>query len=477
MAPTVATAAGLVEGHDEGHDEGRVTVFRGIPFANAPRWCPPAAPTAWAGTRDATSFGPAAPQGPGFATVLPLEDVNDWDEEACLSLNVWARPSARHRPVMVWFHGGSFLTGSSAMPLYDGARLAAEHDVVVVSANYRLGALGYAPVAGHLNVGVLDQLAALRWVQDHISSFGGDPAQVTIFGESAGAGSVLHVAVSPLARGLVHRVIAQSGATNFTPDADQMAEVADRIRQRVDVNGPVGAIIDAQAAVLAELMPARGPMPFHPTVDGDVIPSRPQAGLPADVELLIGTTRDELSLYVDDWGLTEEQWRTRADRAVAHLALADPRPVLDAYAAGSPPARRWADFRTDADMWLPCLDVAEAHRGTTYVYRFDWPAAPPHQQLRACHAIDLPFTFGTFDVGTWGAFVGAGPGASAVGAALRARWAAFAAGEEPWPPYEPSRRATMVFDAESRVEDDPRGPVREAWRAAQGQAQPAVPAG
>ncbi|HVM65627.1 MAG TPA: carboxylesterase family protein [Acidimicrobiales bacterium] len=471
----------LPAGRLAGREDGPLSVFLGVPFARGPRWRAPEPAAPWAGTRDATAFGPAAPQGPGFTTVLPLEDVAEWDEDGCLTLNVWAPSGASDLPVMVWFHGGSFMTGSSAMPLYNGARLAAEQRMVVVSANYRLGALGYAPVAGRTNVGVLDQLAALEWVRDHIAEFGGDPRQVTIFGESAGAGSVLHIVASPLARGLVRRAIAQSGATNFTPTADQMADVADRIRRRVDVDGPVAAIIEAQAAVLAELIPTRGVLPYHPTVDGDVVPARPQAGLPADVDLLIGTTRDEMTLYVDDWELSDDKWRARAARALENLPLIDPGRVIDAYADEPSPARRWGAFRTDADMWLPCLDVAEAHPGTTFLYRFDWGAAAPNERLGACHAIDLPFTFDTFDVGTWGAFVGAGPEAATVGAALRGAWAAFARGEEPWAAFEGTRRATMVFDgprhaedgedgagAGCRTEHDPRGAVRAAWRAALG---------
>src|SRR5579862_5724883 len=457
---TVATTAGRVAGRDEG----RLTVYRGVPFAEGPRWRPPEASRPWRGVRDAGTFGPAAPQGPGFPTVLPLEGVDDWDEAACLTLNVWAPAAARGLPVMVWFHGGSFMTGSSAMPLYDGARLAGEHDVVVVSANYRLGALGYAPVADHFNVGVLDQLAALGWVRDNIDGFGGDPGRVTVFGESAGAGSVLHLLASPRSTGLVHRAIAQSGATEFTPAADQMGDLADRIRHHVDVDGPAAAIVEAQAVVLAELLPTRGVLPYHPTVDGDIIPARPQAGLPAGIDLVIGTTRDEMSLYVDDWELTEDKWRSRAARVLENMPLSHAEHIIASYGDEPTPARRWADFRTDADMWLPCLDVADAHAGSTYVYRFDWGAAPPNERLRACHAIDLPFTFGTFGAATWGAFVGAGAEAEQLGASLRAAWAAFAAGEATWPAYEPGRRATMVFDRERRVEDDPRGGVRETWR-------------
>ncbi|HZQ87382.1 MAG TPA: carboxylesterase family protein [Acidimicrobiales bacterium] len=464
MGAVAATTAGRVAGREE-HG---LTVFRGVPFAQGPRWRPPEPPQPWTGTRDASRFGPAAPQGPGFTTVLPLEDVNDWDEEHCLTLNVWAPTGAAGLPVMVWFHGGSFMTGASAMPLYNGARLAAEQHVVVVSANYRLGALGYAPVAGFTNVAVLDQIAALEWARDNIGEFGGDPGRVTIFGESAGAGSVLHILASPRARGLVYRAIAQSGATNFTPTADQMADVADRIRRRVDPDGPAAAIIEAQAAVLAELIPTRGVLPYHPTVDGDVIPARPQAGLPADVALMIGTTRDEMTLFVDDWELSEAAWQSRVSRALGNMALTRPELVAAAYDDALAPAQRWAEFRTDSDMWLPCLDVADADAGTTFVYRFDWPAAPPNARLGACHAIDLPFTFDTFDVGGWGAFVGAGPPASDLGRRLRSAWADFAAGAAPWPAYDRSRRQTMVLGPTSGVEDDPRGPVREAWQAAQG---------
>jgi carboxylesterase type B len=470
---TVTTTAGRVAGADEERAGRRLSVWRGIPFSDPPtggrRWHPPEPVTPWSGVRDATTFGPAPPQLPGFPTALPTEAFacGAWEEAGCLTLNVWAPAGARGRPVLVWIYGGAFTTGGSAMPSYDGATLAAEGDVVVVSANYRLGVLGYVPVAGHANIGVLDQIAALQWVRDNIDGFGGDPGQVTIFGESAGAGSVLHVLASPRSAGLVHRAIAQSGATTLTPTLDRVQEIADRLRRRVDVDGPVGAILDAQHELLIELLPTSGPMPFHPTLDGDVVPILPSAGLPSGVDLVIGTTADELALYVDDdgWTLDEEGWHKRALRYLENMTVARPDVLLDAYDDLAIPGERWSALQTDAAMWVPCLDVADAHAGRTFVYRFDWPAAPPNERLGACHAIDIPFTLGTLDRCGWAAFVGADDDAVMLGRTLRRAWISAASGEDPWPAYDPSRRATMIFDRRCRVEDDPRGAVRRAWRA------------
>ena len=202
VTTAVMTTGGRLQGVDERHADRPLAVFRGIPFAEPPvgplRWRAPEPRRPWRGTRDARAFGPAAPQPPdALGTALPAGAfaVGPTDEAECLTLNVWAPSdsSSDPRPVLVWLHGGAFMTGSSAMPSYDGATLAAEAGVVVVSANYRVGALGFVPVAGQANVGLLDQLLALAWVRDNVAAFGGDPSRVTVFGESAGAGSVLHL--------------------------------------------------------------------------------------------------------------------------------------------------------------------------------------------------------------------------------------------------------------------------------------------
>jgi len=173
-------------------------------------------------------------------------------------------------------------------------------------------------------------------------------------------------------------------------------------------------------------------------------------------------------LFLDDatWTLAEDRYRKRALRYLENMTVSRPEVVLAAYEDLPSPAQRWAELRTDAEMWMPCLDVADAHPGRTFVYRFDWPAAPPNAQLGACHAIDIPFTFGTLGRCGWDAFVGADGDAASLGRTLRRAWVDFATGDDPWPAGVGSRRPTMIFDRRGRVEDDPRGDVRRAWRAA-----------
>jgi len=492
MDTAVTTTTGRLQGVDERHADRPLAVFRGIPFAEPPvgplRWRAPEPRRPWNGTREARSFGPAAPQAPDtLGTALPPEAfvVGPTDEAECLTLNVWAPadPSGP-RPVLVWLYGGAFMTGGSAMPSYDGATLAAEAGVVVVSANYRVGALGFVPVAGQANVGLLDQLLALTWVGDNIAAFGGDPSRVTVFGESAGAGSVLHLLASPRSDGLIRRAIAQSGATDLTLTADQTAEIADRFRLALDgdpAQVPTDAVIAAQNRVLADVASTIGVMPFHPSSDGDVVPAAPAAALRAGasrtVDLLLGTTADEMALFLDDASrtLSDTQFASRARRYLGggRVDAARVDELIGAYAGLPSGGERWSALQTDSAMWVPFLDVAEAHQGRTFAYRFDWPAAPPKDHLGACHAIDIPFTFATFDRCGWGAFVGADADAIALSRALRSAWAAFAAtgdpsteGLGPWPEHTAPVRSTMLLDRSCRLVEDPRADIRRAWEAA-----------
>ncbi|MHB8664795.1 MAG: carboxylesterase/lipase family protein [Acidimicrobiales bacterium] len=478
MATEVMTTAGRVGGRELG----LLTVFRGIPYAEPPigslRWRPPLPAAPWSGTLGAVAFGAAAPQTAGPPSALPRLDAGPMDED-CLTLNVWAPSDAHDRPVLVWIHGGGFTTGGTAIPSYDCARLAAEHDIVVVSANYRLGALGFAPIAGTSNLGLLDQLLALEWVRDNIDGFGGAPDAVTVFGESAGAGAILHLLAAPAASGLFHRAIVQSGATTLTLGLDQTLEVADRVRFALGVDpmtAPVGAILEAQDRVAGDLVATLGAMPFHPSVDGEVVPCRPvEAVSDSRVDLLIGTTRDELNTYLDPAAptLEAERLRKRATRYLAGYGIDGPEPVLAAYADLPSPAHVWAAMRTDAEMWLPALAIADAHGGRTFMYRFDWPAAPPNDHLGACHAIDIPFTFGTFETAGWDDFVGYDADAARLGDAIREAWSTFAATGDPstkrldrWSPYSTPTRATMLLGREQRMTTNVRGDVRDAWAAA-----------
>jgi para-nitrobenzyl esterase len=490
-AAIVETTSGRVEGRALEGPVGAVRVWRGIPFAAPPtgprRFELPAPPAPWTGVRPAVEPGaaPLQPVLPPLGVAVPGMTPAAIDEDS-LYLDVWAPAAAGTASdgpaaVMLWIPGGAFLIGAGSLPSYDGARLAAEGGVVVVAVNYRVGILGFPAFPdGHPNLGLVDLCAALAWVQENIGAFGGDPGRVTIFGESAGGGAISHLLATRLARGLFHRAIVQSGATGFTQTLAQAQKATERT---VAAAGGADlrtlapdALLAAQGEALVALMPELGAMPFHPCVDHGIVKRTPlealTAGDAAGVDLLIGTTAHEMRLYVD---VREDLPAERLRKLLVHEAgsEAGADALLAAYeAAGSPsPAHVWSDVRTDADLtrWAERLASAQAvHQPNTYRYLFTWEAAAEGGRLGACHAVDLPFTFGTFDVGGWDEFVGAGPAAEAVGRDLRARWAAFARDGVPgpdWPAYDATRRATRVIGPEPGVADDPRGGIRQAWEA------------
>jgi para-nitrobenzyl esterase len=497
-APVVETASGRIEGDRiEGADGVPLLRFLGVPYAAPPvgdrRWRAPRPPTPWTGTRAAHAFGPAAPQAAGVASRLPSFSVEPWAED-CLTLNVWTPATSGARPVLVWLHGGAYLGGGSAMGAFDGARLAAEGDVVVVTVNYRLGALGYLRVvpdvdAADANCGLRDQAAALEWVAAHAASFGGDPANVTVFGESAGAGSVLHLCVATR-RPPFRRAIVQSGEPRTLT-----TDLADRVRHAflgaLDVDPkaadaivslrarPVDALLAAQDTVVAELAIPTGMMPFHPTYDDELIDVDPITGFGAervaDVDLLIGNCRDELSLWrdprarnLDDARLLDMLGRLAGGRV-------DPARILAAYRDAQPDRSAgeiWEAARTDAVLRIPALRVADAQvaaGGRAFVYRFDWEAP----EIGAAHAVDVPFTFGTFDRDGWAAAVGADvrpDDAERLGRVMRDAWRAFAATGDPshpgipgWPAHDPVARPTLLLDEDPRVTLDPAAAARAVW--------------
>lgn len=382
---------------------------------------------------------------------------------------------------MVWLPGGAFVTGGASTPLYDGTRLAAGHRVVVVTVTYRVGALGFAAVPGATpNRGLLDQVAALRWVRDAIDAFGGDAGNVTVFGESAGGGSVLHQLVMPSAHGLFRRAIVQSGATDHTLTADQALSVAARFTSELggDLSAPVGLVIGAQHDAMLAALVEIGPMPFHPFVDGEVVASRPIGAMAnAGVDLLIGTTRDEMRMFLDQHPaeLDRDRLVRRLRRYLGSLGAPDDgAESLVAHYDDDPhlpsDADAWSAIQTDGEMRRPANAMAEAHTkgGPTFVYRFDQPLAGRLAHLWACHASDLPYPFGTLDVAGWPDVVG--PGALRLSDAMQAAWAAFARAGDPscdqvgdWPEYDLDRRATMLLTPESRVVDDPDGARRRRW--------------
>jgi para-nitrobenzyl esterase len=451
---------------------GDLQAFLGIRYATAGRF---EAPVVAAFDPDAPTdrFGPAAPQVADVVANVPGAPITDMSED-CLSLNIWTRfagASGERKPVMVWFPGGSFVTGATSQAVYDGARLAAEDDVVVVTVNYRLGALGFLDTRSiggtATNLGVRDAIAALSWVRTNIERFGGDPECVTAFGESAGAGLVLHVLASPPAGGLVQRAIVQSCAPNTILDAEKAALVARTLCDVLEVDDldslralPVDTIAAAQPKVFAALMSQLGMMPFHPCIDGDVLHAMPaQAfadGVAQGVPLLAGTTSEEMRLFLD--ASAEPPARERLVKRVSRYLGVDAaraETIIDGYAKAlgtDDLGEVWAFLFSDAEMQAPLRVALRAHAANapTYTYLFTWQAP----EFGAFHAVDLPFTFGTFDADGWGEFVGADKDAERLSRDLRGAWTTFARDGEPgWAQFP----TTMVFGRESFVADDPIG--------------------
>ena len=429
----------------------------GIPYATAARFAPPQ-PIAFDPSRaDGTHFGPAAPQvlDSPLGDIVPGMKVRDTDEHGCLTLNVWAPATDTPLPVLVWFHGGSFVIGASSQPVYDGAFLAAEQQVVVVSANYRLGALGFLDArsfGGVANCGVRDAICALGWVRDNIAAFGGDPTRVVAFGESGGGGLLLHALAAPTAAGMLAGAIIQSGATYATLDEARAATVLEALVAAAGVGAaaglrdlPIETLIAAQGAAMSTLLGTVGMMPFHPMVDDDLLRARPvdalANGAAAGVPLVAGTTADEMRLFVppDAEPAPREQLVRRVAR---YLRIDEPAavPIIDDYARalGTDDSNEIGRaVISDNEMQVPCRAVLEAHapHGPTYTYCFTWEGP----NVGACHGIDIPFPFGNFVEG-WDAFVGLDDDGRALSQTMQRAWAAFARDGDPgWPSYPAAR--------------------------------------
>lgn len=474
--PVVITAVGALEGLSLPG----ASAFLGIPYARPPvgsrRFQAPQPHPGWEGTRDATAFGPSAPQATGgqFAGLVPGMEVGPTSED-CLTLNVWTPDDAERLPVMVWVHGGAFVLGGSSLPTYDGARLATEQQVVVVSVNYRLGALGWlAGLPGvTANCGLLDQVLALTWVRDHIAAFGGDPGSVTVFGESAGAGSVLHLLAAPAADGLFHRAISQSPGAGQTLPPGVAALVSAALAAKVPdlLTAPIADLLAAQTQVADELLMTVGAMPFHPAVDGATLPVAPLVST-RPVPLLAGTTSEEMRLFAEPY-LADFDHETLVlvldglMSAEAHrpLGTANVDAVVTAYENELLPAGDRADVfaavSTDVTMRLPLATLLDRHEGPVFAYSFTWRATGAPRDVGACHAVDLPFTFGTLDRCGWGDWVGDAEQAEALSTAVRRAWAAFARSGRPeveqfpaWPAYG-GTRAVMELGRTVRLVHDP----------------------
>jgi para-nitrobenzyl esterase len=428
----------------------------GISYARAARFAAPEL-LPFDPARDVSSFSPAPPQplDSPLESIVPGMQVRSVDEHVCLTLNVWIPPDARNLPVLVWFPGGSFIIGASSQPVYDGSLLALEQNVVVVGVNYRLGALGFLDarsLGGVANCGVRDAICALDWIHTNIERFGGDPARVVAFGESAGGGLVLHTLSSLTSRGLLAGAIVQSGATFATLDDAKAALVRETLATEADVSElaelatlDVDALIKAQSIAMRALLPTVGMMPFHPMVDGDVLAAPPadalRAGVAAGVPLVAGTTADEMALFVDRTAPPPERDRL-LQRVARYLGIEDAAATVEAYSQSlgtNDTAAIWLALFSDQEMQAPCHAMVEAQslHAPTYTYLFTWEGPG----IGACHAIDVPFTFGNF-VDGWDAFVGIDDAGRELSRAMRTAWSNFARTGDPGWPGAPS---AMIF--------------------------------
>jgi carboxylesterase type B len=469
--------------------------FKGVRFAAPPfganRLLPPQPVEPWRGVCDALAFGPKSPQveyPPGIAEGIP-ELVGSGED--CLTLNIWTPSIGARLPVMVWIPGGMFeFHATGATPFYEGSRFARD-GVVCVTIGYRVGAEGFLYLPNSVaNLGLLDQIAALEWVRENIAAFGGDPGNVTIFGESAGAMSVATVLAIPGAKGLFHRAIVESGNTPMVNSAGTAERMGRRLAELLGVEATREAIaatspeevLQAQTKLRGDLLARPDPafwgevalsyLPWAPTVDGRVIPEPPikriTAGAAADIDLLVGSNLEETRLFflADD---SIDRISEEAVTAMAALYGLSPE-GLSAYRAAhrdASPGELFSAIQTDWYWRIPAVRMADAHattaRASTYMYEFAWRSPQSGGRLGAAHAVEIPFVFDTLGLGTE-PLLGRDP-PQPLATAMHKAWVAFAAmGDPGWPKYDPTRRPTMHFDTASGVLDNPLGPTLALWK-------------
>jgi para-nitrobenzyl esterase len=490
-------------GKIEGRYEGGLYVFKGVPYAAPPvgqrRWAPPAPVEPWVGVRKAFEFARVAPQIPPPAGILDVLNVPEAQDEDCLYLNVWS-PGLDDgmRPVLVWIHGGAFTMGSGSQPFYDGRLLSSRGDVVVVTINYRLGVFGFLNLNGVTggripatgNEGLLDQISALQWVRDNIIAFGGNPANVTVFGESAGGMSIGCLLAMPAARGLFHKAILQSGVT--VPPADMEAQTAGHLIEVLGINPSdrnalmalsVEKLLSAEMKLRVRMAGPGEPVRITvtaPTVDGKFLPLPPldavRQGSAAQIPLLIGTNLEEWKLFgVMDPEAPRLNEAMMTERLKFFLASAYAPDIAEIYrdartkrGDSTSPFELVSAIVGDFMFRMPALRMVESqqrHGMPVYSYLFTWRSPALGGALGACHALDLGFVFGTYDA----VFCGRGAEADRLSRNIREGWVAFARTRNPscegfgtWPQYGQGR-STMILGKECYVEEAPYDDERRAW--------------
>jgi para-nitrobenzyl esterase len=490
QGPVANTTSGKIRGVVQ---ENKVNAFRGIPYGaptgGANRFMPPAKPEAWTGIKETIEWGPEAPQGPHteipeVAATIPKQTIS----EDCLHLNVWTNAlDARKRPVMVWLHGGGFTSGSGSYTMYDGANMARKHDVVTVTLNHRLNSFGFlylaniggAKYANASNAGMLDIVAALEWVRDNIANFGGDPNNVTIFGQSGGAGKVSTLLAMPGAKGLFHRAIVQSGANLKGVSTEDATKTAHELMDKLGVKTADELQRVPMDQLVAATLATRG-LRLAPVVDGKTLPGGPfdptAPALSADVPLLIGSTEFEVNFFpntkldpIDDAQLhAAVKQATRADDAAVDKLIA-------VYRKGRPKASQIDLSQIIASDGFRAGVISEAERKSAqpapvYLYYFTWKTPVHEGKLKAFHTLEIPFVLDNVDEAK--SMTGSREDRYALQDKMSGAWAAFARTGNPnhkglpnWPAFKTDQRSTMVFDNQCKVENDPHGEERLALAA------------
>ncbi len=486
------TIVETTSGPIEGREKNGTLLFAGVPYAAPPigearfKAARPAEP--WQEVRPAKRFGPAAPQVPSGGLTSSAEVR--WDED-CLTLNI-ATPAAdgRKRPVLFWIHGGAYRTGQGAIPWYAGGKFATQGDIVTVSINYRLGALGFLDLS-HLGEeyatsganGLLDQITALRWVKDNIERFGGDPDKVTIAGESAGGFAVSTLLASPEADGLFRGAIPQSGAAQHTLPKPAGEICAERFMAATGAGSAdalqalsAEAVLEAQNAVAAEIGEDLGELrtfgvpvsSFYPVEGNRVVPVSPlqaiREGAGSNVAVMTGSNRDETTL----WGYGEVNEDKLAHFAEQYGASA----ALDVYRRTRPDAdaeRLLVALTTDHMFRIPAIRLLEARLAAdpgsrNWLYLFSWQSRAFEGRLGATHALEIPFAFDNLDKAGVDIFIGPGEPPQHVADVMHRAWTGFIRDQDPgWGAFDADQRLTMRFDDESGVIADPDAEERRAW--------------
>ena len=486
-------------GNVNGFEKDGLKIFKGIPYAEPPigplRFSPPVTRKPWDDVLQAIEFGPQAMQGFNPLETIIGKVTIEKSEADCLTLNIWTPEiDNKKRSVLFWIHGGAFIIGGSSDGFYDGAALAKRGNVVIVSINYRLGALGYLYVPGKTaNVGQLDQIEALKWVKNNIESFGGDPGNVTIFGESAGGEACITLLAMPAAKGLFHRAIIQSGPISFDPNLGEQHTKNLMSKCKVeDLKAlqelPVKKIIKKQDSMIFK--PGNTDLlMFCPRIDGYTLPKHPlialQEGFASDIEILVGSNENEMKLFTAMIPSSKKMEHEKLTKIITKLMVSQGKDenraiqLIKAYedARGDKfsiePDEISDAIMTDFMFRIPAIRLVEAHsihQPKTFNYLFTWTSPMMKGKLGACHALELPLLFGTHKIKAVERFSGSGPDADKLSNNLMDIWTSFARTGDPnnenipkWSPYDTKKRSTMLLGKEIKISNDIFNEERVAW--------------